>query len=147
MWWTAFPGAGHLWVLCGLCYDSERLYGDLGDGQSMLSSFLKAVFGTSSERIVKRMIPLLDEIRAREATYVRMTNEDLRRQTVGFKERLAQVREEFTRQHSSDEVAGEEFPKKLRTRLDEVLDEMLPDAFAVVREASKRVVGMRPFDV
>ncbi len=86
----------------------------------MLSSLLKSVFGTSSERHVKRLEPILEAVRAREAECVRMRNNQLRRQTQLFKERLSQG---------------------------ESLDDILPEAFAVVSETAKRVVGMRPFDV
>ncbi len=113
----------------------------------MLSSIFKSIFGTSSDRTVKKMMPRLNVVRGKEAEYARMTNDELRMQTVRFKGRLGQVREEFRRQHSSDELAGDEFRKSLRKRLNEELDEILPDAFSAVREASKRVVGLRPFDV
>ena len=113
----------------------------------MVRSLLKSIFGTSSERTVKKMMPLLNVVRAKEAQYARMTNDELRIQTARFKERLGQVRDEFRRQHSSDELAGDEFAKALRERVNQELDELLPDAFSVVREASKRIVGLRPFDV
>ena len=86
----------------------------------MLSSLLRSVFGTSSERQVKKLMPLLDPIRAHEPHCAAMTNDELRAQTGLFKERLGRG---------------------------ESLDELMPEAFAVAREAAKRVVGMRPFDV
>ena len=124
----------------------------------MLSSFLKGLFGTSSERDVKRMLPVLEQIRAQEALYARMTNDELRAQTARFKERLARAREEYRTAHAGDAPAPdlpfeertereEAYVKGLRARLDEELDAILPNAFSAVREASKRVVGMRPFDV
>jgi preprotein translocase subunit SecA len=119
----------------------------MGDWRNVLRGILKSIFGTSSERTVKKMMPLLNMVREREARYVRMTNDELRIQTAHFKERLGQVRDEFRRQHSSDGLAGDEFAKALRERVNQELDELLPDAFSVVREASKRVVGLRPFDV
>jgi preprotein translocase subunit SecA len=111
------------------------------------SSLVRSILGTSSQRVVKRMMPTLQAIRDKERTYVAMTSDELRAQTALFKERLAQVREEFRQQHTSDEVAGEGLEKALRQRMNEELDALLPDAFGVVREASKRIVGMRPFDV
>ncbi len=86
----------------------------------MVSSLLQSMFGTSSERHVKRLLPSLDAVRAQEARCVVMANDELRAQTGAFKERLTQG---------------------------EPLDDLLPEAFAVVREVAKRVVGMRPFDV
>ena len=106
--------------------------------------------------MVKKMLPLLQTIREKESHYVRMTNDELRAQTARFKERLAQATDEFKTQHSGgayaaghagEDTAAEEYETALRERIGEELDAILPDAFAVVRETSKRVVGMRPFDV
>ena len=84
------------------------------------SSLLKKLFGTSKERDYNRLKPVLDKISVLESHFVAMTNDELRTQTGHFKDRLAEG---------------------------ETLDDIMPDAFAVVREASKRVLGMRPFDV
>ncbi len=86
----------------------------------MLNTVLKSLFGTSKERQIKRLLPLLSEVRSREANVVAMTNDELRAQTGRLKERLAEG---------------------------ETLDDILPEAFAVCSEAAKRVTGMRPFDV
>ena len=86
----------------------------------MLNSMLRSLFGTSSERQLKKVAPLLDEVRAHEARMLALTNDRLRAKTGEFKERLARGAS---------------------------LDEILPEAFAAVCEAAKRVVGMRPFDV
>ncbi|MEA3366147.1 MAG: preprotein translocase subunit SecA, partial [Candidatus Hydrogenedentes bacterium] len=86
----------------------------------MLNSMLRSIFGTSSERELKKVSPLLDEVRKHEAHMVSLSNDRLRAKTADFKERLAQGAS---------------------------LDDILPEAFAAVCEAAKRVVGMRPFDV
>ncbi|GMV95493.1 MAG: protein translocase subunit SecA [Candidatus Hydrogenedentota bacterium] len=86
----------------------------------MLNTILKSLFGTSKERQIKRLLPLLKEVRSLESTYATMTNDALRAQTSVLKERLSQG---------------------------ETLDDILPEAFAVCSEAAKRVTGMRPFDV
>ena len=86
----------------------------------MLNAILKSIFGTSKERQIKRLLPLLKEVRSLESSYVAMTNDELRSQTGRLKERLDQ---------------------------DETLEDILPEAFAVCSEAAKRVTGMRPFDV
>ena len=134
----------------------------------MFGSLLKTLFGTSSERDVKRLMPILEQIRAKEADYARMTNDELRAQTAVFKARLAQACEEYHTAHAADAAATADadadaganagsaedreerekaYAKGLRDRLAVELDALLPDAFSAVREASKRVVGMRPFDV
>ncbi|NUM52976.1 MAG: preprotein translocase subunit SecA [Candidatus Hydrogenedentes bacterium] len=86
----------------------------------MLDTILKSLFGTNKERQIKRLQPLLDAVRSHERTVAGMTNDQLRAQTGVFKERLSQGA---------------------------ALDDILPEAFAVCCEASKRVTGMRPFDV
>ena len=86
----------------------------------MLNSVLRSIFGTSSERQLKKVAPLLDHVRQHEAHMVSLTNDRLRARTADFKERLAQGAS---------------------------LEDILPEAFAAVCEAGKRVVGMRPFDV
>ncbi len=83
-------------------------------------SLLKALFGDYSTKEVKRVRPLCDKVLALEETYAAMTEEQLRSQTDKLRERLA---------------AGE------------TLDDILPDAFAVCREASWRVLGMKHFPV
>ena len=113
----------------------------------MLSSLLKSLFGTSSERDVKRMMPVLEAVRDTESTYARMTNDELRAQTAVFKERLSRVRAEYREQHSGEDADADEYIQGLHARVGEELDALLPDAFSAVREAAKRVVGMRPFDV
>lgn len=86
----------------------------------MFANLLKKVFGTSTERDIKKLLPILEQVNAHEQHVSIMTNDELRAQTAVFRERLAQGAS---------------------------LDELLPEAFAVAREASKRVVGLRPFDV
>ena len=113
----------------------------------MLSTLLKAVFGTSSDRDVKRMMPALQVVRDKEAAYVRMTNDELRAQTARFREHLAQARDEFRQRHPDEDPSDDGYPGKLAEHLAPELENVLPDAFAVVRETAKRVVGMRLFDV
>lgn len=86
----------------------------------MFQWFLKHTIGTKHERDIKGMRPMVARINDLEGTYESFTDSELREQTDEFKKRLS---------------AGE------------TLDELLPEAFAVVREAAKRVVGMRHFDV
>ena len=83
-------------------------------------SMFQKVFGTHSEREVKRIKPLVDQIEALRPTMQALSDEDLRNKTTEFKERLSNG---------------------------ETLDDLLPEAFAVVREADKRVLGMEPYRV
>ena len=81
---------------------------------------LKAIFGTKNDREVKRMRKTVEKINALEPEYEKLSDEELRGKTDEFKKRLA---------------AGE------------TLDDLLVEAFAVVREGSKRVLRMRHYDV
>ena len=85
----------------------------------MIGTILKKVFGTANERELKRLQVLVDDINGREEAIVRLSDAELRAKTDEFKKRLEG---------------------------DETLDDILPEAFAVVREASKRTLGMRHFD-
>ena len=86
----------------------------------MLVYLAKKIFGTRNDRILKSLKPVVMKINDLERTFEPMSDEDLRAQNTLFKERLANG---------------------------ETIDSLLPEAFAVVREASRRVVGMRHFDV
>ena len=83
-------------------------------------SLADKLFGTYSERQIKKIKPLVDKIEAMAEKYAAMTDEELKNMTPALKERLS---------------AGE------------TLDDILPDAFATVREAATRVLGKRPFRV
>ena len=84
------------------------------------SSLMRRVLGTSKERGFKKHKPLMDAVSGHESRCVAMSDDALRRQTAIFKDRLA---------------GGE------------TLEDLLPEAFAAVREAAKRVLGLRAFDV
>ncbi len=101
----------------------------------MLNNVLAKVFGTSNERAVKRMLPVLAQINSFEESLQALTDEQLSAKTVEFRARIAQALGDLT---DPEEIAATEKA---------ILDDLLPEAFAVVREAGKRVVGMRHFDV
>ena len=78
------------------------------------------IFGTRSQREIKKLQPTLDKILALEESYKALSDEALKAKTEEFKNRLSQG---------------------------ETLDDLLPEAFAAIREASSRVLGMRPYPV
>ncbi|WP_295456656.1 preprotein translocase subunit SecA [Synechococcus sp. UW140] len=88
---------------------------------------LKLLLGDPNARKLKRYQPLVSDINLLEEDIAPLTDEELRSRTLSFKTQLAAVTT----------------PAKQR----QLLDDLLPEAFAVVREAGKRVLGMRPFDV
>jgi preprotein translocase subunit SecA len=86
----------------------------------MIVGVLKRLFGSQNERNLKKLAPIVDEINSFEPEIKKLSDSELKGKTAEFKQRLEK---------------GEE------------LDDLLPEAFAVVREASARTLGMRPFDV
>ncbi len=98
---------------------------------------LAKVFGTASERLLKKLYPIVVNINALEPALQKLSDEELRSKTAELKERLAK------RLEGSEDLARDAY-KVLEL---EALDEVLPEAFAYVREASVRVTGMRHFDV
>ena len=83
-------------------------------------SLFSKIFGTHSQHEVKRILPIVDKIEALAPEFEKMTDEELQAKTPEFKERLANG---------------------------ETLDDILPEAYATVREAATRVLGMRHYHV
>jgi len=106
----------------------------------LINTLLAKVFGTKNEREVKRLLPAIERINALEPEMQKLSDAELRARTDDFR---ARIRERL------DAISGdEEDAQKARdAALKEVLDELLPEAFAVVREAGRRVLNMRHFDV
>lgn len=86
----------------------------------MVTQILTKMFGTKHDREMKKIQPTVDKINSLEAQYSQLTDDQLKAKTPEFQERL---------------------------RKGETVDDILPEAFAVCREASKRVLGMRHYDV
>jgi preprotein translocase subunit SecA len=86
----------------------------------MISGLLRKIFGSRNDRLIKRYSATVKKINALEPSIAALSDEGLRGKTAEFRERLSKG---------------------------EALDALLPEAFAVVREAGKRVLGMRHFDV
>ena len=101
----------------------------------MFGKLLTKIFGTNNERVVKRLLPVVSVIQSFEPQVVNLTDEQLRAKTVEFRARLATRLEGITD------------PEEIKAAEKAGLDELLPEAFAVVREAGKRAVKMRHFDV
>lgn len=87
----------------------------------MFDSMMKKIFGTKQDRDIRALKPILDQVNALETKYKSMSDEELKNQTPLFKKKLAE--------------GGA------------TVNDILPEAFSVVREASRRVMNMRHFDV
>jgi preprotein translocase subunit SecA len=101
----------------------------------MIDKFLTKVFGSSNQRYLKTIRPIIAQINELEPAVKRLSDEELRARTVQFKEQVARA------------VADAADPIERKRLEREALDELLPEAFATVREASVRSTGMRHFDV
>src|SRR5687767_5863631 len=97
--------------------------------------FLTKVFGSSNQRFLKTIGPMVGEINALEPAMQKLSDEELRARTAIFKEKVQRAVEGIT----------DKDRRKQRER--EILEELLPEAFATIREASVRTTGMRHFDV
>jgi preprotein translocase subunit SecA len=95
---------------------------------------INKIFGNPNERKIKKLAPIIDHINDLEADWQKLSDDDLRRKTQQFQQELE------NREHSDN-------PKRDRELEGEVLDLLLPEAFATVREASRRVLNMRHYDV
>ncbi len=118
--------------------------------KTALTKFLQGVFGDAQKKILKRLWKKAQEITKLESKYEAMSDEELKAQTDDFKERidkaLKQVREESAAKPTASKKKRGKKTKKVADDT-KILNEILPEAFAVAREASKRVLGMRPYDV
>ncbi|MFZ0517418.1 MAG: preprotein translocase subunit SecA [Acidobacteriaceae bacterium] len=100
-----------------------------------LGDALTKVFGTSNERTVKRMLPTVKEINALEPAMQQLSDEQMRAKTDEFRARIAA------------HIADIKDPEERYKAEQDVLEQLLPEAFALVREAGRRVINMRHFDV
>ena len=95
----------------------------------MFESILKTLFGSKHDREVKRVAPIVDEINEFAAQYQSLSDDQLRGKTDEFRQRL------------KDAVAGAEDPAARRAAEQEALNDLVPEAFAAVKEACRRLVG------
>ena len=128
----------------------------------MINSLIAKVFGTKNERVIKALMPQVQAINALEPQMQKLTDAELRARTDEFRQRIQERLSRFDAEGSDPtaevevdtEADAEPDPERLKRlekerydTLQEVLNEILPEAFAVVREAGRRVLNMRHFDV
>ncbi|MCK6553198.1 preprotein translocase subunit SecA [Candidatus Binatia bacterium] len=132
-------------------------------------SIIRKIVGTKNERELKRLRPIVERVNACEDEMSALTDEQLRGKTEEFKNRIREGTTAERRQlealqaqaaalAEAGTVESDEEAKDLRTQIDDqekalraaenaILDDILPEAFAAVREASRRTTGLRHFDV
>ncbi|RUM48926.1 MAG: preprotein translocase subunit SecA [Hydrogenothermus sp.] len=95
----------------------------------MIGFLVKKIFGTKNEREIKKLKPWVEKINALEDKFDKLTNEEIRQKSLELKEKVQSDK------HLSEAITQGE------------MVDILPEAFALVREAAKRTLGLRPFDV
>ncbi len=107
----------------------------------MLKNFVKLFGGDPARKTVERYSALVDQVNALEAKYEALSDDALRAKTDEFKARIAEALPQTSLEGKGD---GE---NELHRATQDVLDKLMPEAFAAVREASKRTIGLRHYDV
>ena len=125
----------------------------------MINQLLGKVFGTKNERVIKALMPNVAAINALEPQIGKLTDAELRAKTDEFRQRIQEHMSKFggngNQAGAADADSEDEndldrikrIGKEQHDALQEVLSEILPEAFAVVREGGRRVLNMRHFDV
>ncbi len=124
----------------------------------MINTLLGKVFGTKNERVIKGLMPNVEAINALEPQIAKLSDAELRAKTDEFRQRIRERMSKLQQAPQPDqaESVNEEegdldrqkrLEKEEHAALEEALDGILVEAFAVVREAGRRVLNMRHFDV
>jgi preprotein translocase subunit SecA len=122
----------------------------------VINFILKKIIGTQNERLVRTLRPLVDEINSHEERIAKLSDSELRAMTDKFRAAIAsslrdhrdeikECEEVFLSSTSPDEK--EKLKRRLRDAKNKIFADILPEAFAVVRETARRTVKMRHFDV
>ncbi len=103
----------------------------------MISYIMKKIIGSQNDREIRRLAGLLDPVAEHENDYRELSNRDFQAKTQSFQERV----------RSTLNGSGESPDEAAFKRLEDELLKIMPEAFALAREAARRTLGMRPFDV
>ncbi len=113
----------------------------------MINTLLGKVFGTKNERDLKRLMPQVEAINALELQMQQLSDERLRAKTDEFRQRVQTRLASIPDEPDADPDRLKQMEDERTKAINEALDEILVEAFAVVREAGRRVLQMRHFDV
>ena len=113
----------------------------------MINTLIGKVFGTKNEREIKRLTPKVAEINALEPAMKKLSDEQLRAKTDEFRRRIQERLAAIPEEPQADADRKKQLETERYQLLQQVLDEILGEAFAVCREAGRRVLNMRHFDV
>ncbi len=119
-----------------------------------MSSLLTKIFGTQQERYVKKLLPLVNKINSLEKKISKLPDKALQGKTDEFRGKLRPMIKEINSLEKEivglpqiEKEAAQSDLQKKRQELDSLFEDFLPEAFAVVREAARRTVGLRHYDV
>ena len=113
----------------------------------MINTVIAKVFGTKNEREIKHLMPQVEAINALEPQTQKLTGAELRAKTDEFRSRIQDRLSRVQDEPEADPDRAKQIETERDQVLKEALDELLVEAFAVVREAGRRVLNMRHFDV
>ena len=113
----------------------------------MIQSLAAKIFGTRNEREIKRLMPRVEAMNVLEPEMQKLSDEQLRAKTDEFRRRVQERLSAIPDEPDADPDRIKQLEEERTKVLNEALDEILVEAFAVVREAGRRVLNMRHFDV
>jgi preprotein translocase subunit SecA len=113
----------------------------------LIQSLAAKIFGTKNEREIKRLLPRVEAMNALEPEMQKLSDEQLRAKTEEFRGRVKERLSVIPDEPDADPDRLKQLEEERTKVLNEALDEILVEAFAVVREAGRRVLNMRHFDV
>jgi len=109
----------------------------------MFKAIFRALFGTKGERDIKKIMPIVNAVGSYSDSFSALSDEELKAKTSFFKK---EIRKNLGCEPVDLDLQGDE-KEKNKIKLLNVLDEILPEAFAVVREVAWRTIKQRPYDV
>ncbi len=124
--------------------------------ETMINYILKKIIGTQNERAVRHLRPIVDVINSFEPAISKLSDAELKVKTDEFRAKIAVGRKDYSEEligleeafkSSTSPAEKEKIKKKARDIKNKIFADVLPEAFAVVREAAKRTLKMRHFDV
>jgi len=113
----------------------------------LINTVIAKVFGTKNERELKRLAPRVEAINVLEPAMQKLSDEELRAKTDEFRTRIQERLSKIGDEPEADPDRLKELENQRTAAINEVLEEILEEAFAIVREAGRRVLNMRHFDV
>jgi preprotein translocase subunit SecA len=113
----------------------------------LINTLIAKIFGTKNEREIKRLLPRVDAINALEPEVQKLSDAELQAKTEDFRKHIQDRLSRIAEEPDADPDRVKQLEAERQQALKEVLDEILVEAFAVVREAGRRVLNMRHFDV